>query len=148
MDEEPEARARASLLRSLAIYGALLAADVVVIAWVVSAGVQGAGFVTLSIVGVVGLLLGYQVWQHYRDTRAPLAETDGVVQRKWSRADLVIAWDSYYLTVDRTVFRLPKAEWITVNEGAYVTVVHFPHTLNVVSVHEIMRPPPDPSTQI
>ena len=129
-------------------YAALLIADVAVIAWVAGSGVQGAGFVTISIVGVVGLLLAYQVVQHWRDMRSPLAESEGVIQRKWSRADLIIAWDSYYITVDRAVFRVPKIDWIDLREGAYVKVVHFPHTLSVVSVHEVMRTQPDPTSRI
>jgi len=138
--EDPESAARASLFRSLLIYAALFAADIVVLYWVVAASKGPAAFVTLSIVGVVGLLLGYQVWQHFRDMRAPLAESTGVVLRKWSRADLIIAWHSYYLTVDRTVFRVQPEDFIKVDEAMYVKVVHFPHTLNVVSIHEVRRP--------
>lgn len=138
--QDPESSARASLFRSLLTYTALFTADIVVLYWVVANRAGPGAFVTISIVGVVGLLLGYQVWQHLRDLRAPLAESTGVVQRKWSRADLVIAWHSYYLTVERTVFRVQPEDYLNVDEGMYVKVVHFPHTLNVVSIHEILRP--------
>lgn len=137
---DPESAARASLVRSLVIYGAFLAADILVIAWVLTAGIQGAAYVTTTIVGVVGLLLLYQVVQHVRDLRAPLAESEGTVTRKWKNADLIIAWDSYYIRVDRAVFRIKPEYYLDVREGSYVKVVHFPHTLNVVSVHEL-RPP-------
>jgi hypothetical protein len=30
----------------------------------------------------------------------------------------------------------------------YVKVVHFPHTLNAVSIHEILRPPPEPEIEL
>ena len=75
------------------------------------------------------------------------AESEGLVVRKWKRADLIIAWDSYYLTVDRTVFRVKPEDWIQVREDAYVKVVHFPNTLNVVSIHELRPPaaPPPPA---
>lgn len=138
--QDPESSARASLFRSLLIYTAFLAVDVIVLSYVFSAGIEGAAYVTTSIVGVVGLLLLYQVVQHLRDLRAPLAESDGRVLRKWKNADLIIAWDSYYIRVDRTVFRVKPEHYLDVQEDAYVKVVHFPNTLNVVSVHEIVRP--------
>ncbi len=142
--DDPVAAARASLRRGALIYSALLVADVAVIAYILDARAGGAAFVTLSFVVVVGLLLVYQVAQHVRDFDSRLAETDGVVVRKWKRADLIIAMDSYYLTVGRAVFRLPPEEWIHVDEQTYVKVVHFPHTLTVVSVHPIERPPAPP----
>jgi xanthosine utilization system XapX-like protein len=129
-------------------YAALLVADVAVIVWVARAGIQGAGFVIVSIIGVIGVLLAYQVLQHARDMRAPLAESEGVVQRTWSRADLIIAWESYYITVERTVFKVAKVDWIDLREGSYVKVVHFPHTFSVVSVHDVLRPQGDPSARI
>ncbi|HEY8173172.1 MAG TPA: hypothetical protein VIH21_08785 [Dehalococcoidia bacterium] len=124
------------------IYTALLTVDVAVVYYIVTSGAKGAAYVTLSIIVVVGLLLGYQVFQHYRDLRSPLAESDGEIIRKWSRADLIVAWHSYYVTVDRRVFRVAAADYVEVDEGMYVKVVHFPNTLNVVSMHAIRRPPP------
>jgi hypothetical protein len=85
-------------------------------------------------------MLLYQVVQHARDLRAPLAESEGMVTRKWKNADLIIAWDSYYIRVDRYVFRIKPEQYIEVRENSYVKVVHFPHTLNVVSIHELRAP--------
>ncbi len=68
-------------------------------------GASGGAYVTITIVGLVGLLLAYHVYQHVRDLGAPLAESEGLVTRKWTRADLIIAMQSYYVTVGRTVFR-------------------------------------------
>lgn len=145
--DDPVRGARASLRRTAAIYGALLAADIAVVVYILIVRTSGAAFVTLSFVVVVGLLLAYQVVQHVRDFGARLAETDGVIVRKWKRADLIIAWDSFYLTVDRTVFRVRPEDWIHLDEGEFVKVVHFPHTLTVVSVHIAPRGelrPPEP----
>jgi hypothetical protein len=137
---DPASEARASVFRSLLIYGAFLAADLLVIGWVLSRGIQGPAYVTTSIVAVVGLMLLYQVVQHARDLRAALAESEGMVTRKWKNADLIIAWDSYYIRVDRYVFRIKPEQYIEVRENSYVKVVHFPHTLNVVSIHELRAP--------
>ncbi len=125
-------------------YAALLALAVLAVYYILADGPGGAGYVTLTIVGAVGLMLAYQVWMHARDLRSPLAESEGVVQRKWSRADLIIAWHSYYITVDRRVFRLQPEDHIMVDEGMYVKVVHFSRTLNVVSVHEVRGVPRPP----
>lgn len=146
--QDPESEARASLFRSLLIYSALLGIAALALYYIISAGPRGAGYVTLSIVAVVALLLASQVFQHYRDLRSPLVESEGVIQRKWSRADLIIFLHSYYLSVDRAVFRVRSEDYAMVDEAMYVKVVHFPNTRNVVSIHEIRRPPPDPSTQI
>lgn len=137
---DPEYVARNGLFRSLLIYAVFLAADISVIAYVASQGISGPAYVTTSIVVVVGLLLLYQVVQHVRDLRAPLAESEGLVLRKWKNADLVIVWDSYYIRVERTVFRIKPELYIDVRDDAYVKVVHFPHTLNVVSIHELRAP--------
>jgi hypothetical protein len=112
----------------------------VVVSYLASTGLSGARYVTLSVVGVVGLLLLYQVVQHMRDLDAPLAESTGLVAKKWSRADLFIAMQGHYIAVDRTIFRIPAVEWAHVALGAYVKVVHLPHTLGVVSIHELAPP--------
>jgi hypothetical protein len=94
------------------------------------------------------------VVQHYRDLRDPLAKSEGAVTRVWSRSDLIIAMPSYYVTVGRQVFRLKAEDYVPIEdrwkrlskldppEELYVKVVYFPHTLNAVSVHDAVRPPP------
>ena len=136
--QDPESAARASLRRSAFIYTLLLAVDVVVLGLIVANGASGGAYVTISIVGLVGLLLGYHVLQHVRDLGAPLTESEGLVTRKWSRADLIVAMQSYYIMVARVVYRVRPEEYIHLEEGMYVKIVHFPHSLNVVSVHEVL----------
>jgi len=136
---DPEAIARASLRRSMLIYLLLLAVDLLVVVSLALGSGSGGAYVTLSIVGLVGLLLAYYVVQHVQDLGAPLAESEGVVHRLWTRADLIIAWQSYYVLVGRTVFRVKPEDYIHLKLDMYVKVVHFPRTLNVVSVHEAPR---------
>ena len=135
---DPESLARAALRRGTVIYSALFLTDVVVFSLVVASGTSGAAYVTLSVVGIVGLLLGYFAMQHIRDVGGPLVESEGVVTRRWSRADFVIVMQSYYIMVERVVYRLQPEDYIHLEEGMYVKIVHFPHTLNVVSVHEVL----------
>jgi xanthosine utilization system XapX-like protein len=136
---DPEAAARASLRRSMLIYLLLLAVDLLVVVSIAVNGESGGAFVTLSIVGLVGLLLAYHVLQHIQDLGSPLAESEGVINRLWTRADLIIAWQSYYMLVGRTVFRVKPEDYIRLKTEMYVKVVHFPRTLNVVTVHEAPR---------
>jgi hypothetical protein len=62
------------------------------------------------------------------------------------RADFIIAWDSFYVLVNRNVFRLQPEDYGALDEDMYVKVVHFPNTLNVVSIHEIRRPLEPPAS--
>ena len=119
------------------MYSALFLLDAAVIWLVLSSGASGAAYVTLTIVGIVGLLLGYSAYQHIRDLGGPLAESEGLVARKWSRADFIIVMQSYYIMVERVVYKLQPEDYIHLEEGMYVKIVHFPHTLSVVSVHEV-----------
>jgi hypothetical protein len=144
-DTPPTTAPRASLLRSLFFYSALLAVDILAIIYVLSVGVAGAGYLTLAVIAVVGALLAYQVWTHLLDAGASVVETEGVVERKWQRADLIIVWHSYYITVGRRVFKIAPEDYIMVDEEMPVKVVHFPHTLNVVSVRDARKRPPLPS---
>jgi len=127
---------RASLIRGTLLYSAFLILDIAVIVLILVVRTGNAAFITLAFVAFVGVLLAFQVMQHMRDLGATLTETDGVVLRKWKRADLIIAMDSYYLTVGGKVFRVRPEDWIHIDEAMRVRVVHYPHTLNVVSVQE------------
>ncbi len=133
---DPESLARAALRRGAIFYTALLLLDAAVIWLIADAGAGGAAYVTLTVVGLVGLLIGYTAVQHIRDLGGQLAESEGMITRKWARADFIIFMQSYYIMVERTVYKLQPEDYIHLNEGMYVKVVHFPHTLNVVSVHE------------
>ncbi len=127
--------ARAALARTASLYAVLLIADVAVIVLIVIVRKSNVAFVTLAFVALVGVLLAYQVVQHIRDLRSSLVETEGQIVRKWRRADLIVAMQSHYLTVESGVFRVRPEDWIRVEEGDAVKIVHFPHTLTVVSVH-------------
>lgn len=154
--QEPERAARAALFRSFVFYSVVLLGIVALLTWLATFR----AYVALVLFGGIGVLVAYQVVQHYRDLREPLAESEGVVARVWSRADLIIALHSYYITVGRTVYRLQPEDFVPLEDrwrrlnqmdppqDLYVKVVHFPHTLNAVSVHEIVRHPSDPSSLI
>jgi membrane protein implicated in regulation of membrane protease activity len=132
-----EAAARASLRRSAALYALLLLGTLAGVWWIVTHAAGGGAYVTLAFAGGLALLLAYFVLQHLRDMGTPPATREDLVTRKWSRADLIIVMQSYYITVDRTVFRVKPEDYIHLEEGTRVRVVHFPHTLHVVSVERV-----------
>ena len=57
--QDPEQVARASLRRSAIIYAVILAIDVLFVYLLVANGASGGGYVTLSIVSLVGLLIAF-----------------------------------------------------------------------------------------
>jgi xanthosine utilization system XapX-like protein len=132
-------------------YSILLLAVIGLLTWLTT---LGGAYPALALVGLFGLLVAYQVVQHYRDLREPLAESEGIVSRAWARADLIIVWHSYYVSVAGSVYRLPPEEYVLLEDRwralnrldpprpLYVKVVHFPHTKTAVSVHEMLPPPP------
>lgn len=131
-----ESAARASLRRSAVLYTLLLLGTLAGAAWIVAHAAGGGAYVTLAFAVGLALLLAYFVVQHLRDMGAAPAAREGTVTRKWSRADLIVAMQSYYITVDRTVFRVRPEDYIHLEEKMRVRVVHFPHTLHVVSVEQ------------
>jgi hypothetical protein len=155
--EEPESAARAAMFRSMVTYAIILLAILAFITWLVT---LGGAYPAISIAGLFALLVAYQVFQHYRDLREPLAESEGILTRVWSRADLIIAWHSYYVTVGRKVYRLRPEDYVPLEDRwrqlekldppqpLYVKVVHFPHTLNAVSIHEMRPPPAEPEVPV
>jgi hypothetical protein len=139
---EPEAQARAALRRGALGWLAVLALDLLAFWYIFANQESAAAYLPLSFTGGVGLLLLYQLVQYVRDASAPLVETEGTVLKKWSRADYIFFGQGYYIAVGRAIFRIPAEDYLFLDEGAYVKVVHFPRTLNVVSVHPSTAPPP------
>jgi hypothetical protein len=134
---DAESAARASLIRGTLIYGALFAATLAGIVWVVVNAASGAAYVTVALAGLIALLLGYYVLQHLLDLRAPAVEHVGPIMKKWSRADLIIAWQSYYIMVGRKIFQIQPEQYLHLEEGQRARVVHFPHTLRVITAERL-----------
>jgi hypothetical protein len=103
-----------------------------------SAGLSAGRIAGLVFVGLVGLLLVYQVVQSVRDLFAQPVATEGLVERRWSRADLLIFRNSY-IFVGRSIFRLSPEQFIEADLGDTVRVVHYPHTATVESLEVVQR---------
>jgi hypothetical protein len=137
--------ARTAVLRSVLLFSPFLAivlAILVLIARDVSRdGASPGSIVGLTLVGFVALLLGYQVVQGLRDLFSKLTETVGLVERKWSRSDMLI-FQNTYLFVGRNVFRVEPEEALDIETGTMVRITHLPHTGAVERVELIPREEP------
>jgi hypothetical protein len=134
--------ARASVLRSVLLFSPFLAIVVAAFAFiardVAREGASGGSIVGLVLVGFIGLLLAYQVVQSVRDLFAELKETVGLVERRWSRSDFFL-FRNDYIFVRGDVFRLYPEQFVEVELGDTVRVVHYPHTSTVQSVEVLER---------
>lgn len=145
-----ERPSRAGLWRSAILYTPLFVLTLAALVLML-VGVIDDGPVLLVIMLVLAFLFGYQSIQAIRDLRANRTViTQGPVNRIWSKMDLFVT-RSYYITVDRNIFRIPVQAYWDLREEAKrmradgsdeeyrieVRVEHFPHTGNVVKVERL-----------
>jgi hypothetical protein len=134
--EEAHRAARSSLIRVALTFTPLfllsLAGAGIVIFNLVREGPSGL-IVTLALLLLAAFLTGHQSIQSLRDLRSSPRLSNGLVDRKWSRADLFVL-RSYYIYVDRSVFKVTPLIYTELEEGDTVAVSHYPHTNTVISV--------------
>lgn len=116
-------------LVALAVLG-FLAQDIVI------EGASAGRIVALVLVGFVALLLVYQVVQSVRDLFAQRVETTGVVERRWSRNDMLI-FRNDYIFVAGEVFRIEPEDAFDIEVGRKVRITHYPHTNAVIKVEAL-----------
>ena len=131
-----------SVLRSALIFAPFLAVTLVAFAFIVvdvaDEGLTGGRVVGMAMVGVVALMLTYQVVQSLRDLVAQPVETTGLVERTWSRNDFFL-FRNTYVFVERNVYRVPPEQRVHMASGDSVRIVHYPHTGAVVTI-EVASP--------
>lgn len=145
-----ESPSRAGLWRTAIFYTPLFLATLIA-SVLMLAGLFDGGIVLLIIGLIATFLFGYQSIQSLRDLREGTTKiTQGAVNRIWSKMDLFVT-RSYYITVDRNIFRIPVQAYWDLREEAKrmradgsdedyrieVRVEHFPHTGNVVKVERL-----------
>jgi hypothetical protein len=134
--EEAHRAARASLVRTVLVFTPLLLLSLAgvggVIFYLTREGPSGL-ILTLMLLCLAVFLTGHQSVQSLRDLRSSPRLTTGLVDRKWSRADLLVL-RSFYIYVDRSVFKVTPLIYHELEEGDTVSVNHYPHTNTVISV--------------
>jgi hypothetical protein len=134
--EQPRRSAKVSLVWSAVLYTPFFVAALAGLSFLIKGLVDefgGGGVAGVVIVGVVGLLTGYQSTQALRDLFAAPVETRGVVERRWSRSDFFVV-RSHYLMVKRNIFRIEPLQFVEVDLGDTVSIIHYPHTSTVESL--------------
>jgi hypothetical protein len=137
-----ERAARASLLRGALIYTPLLCAGVILTTLSILGRIN-AGAVLTVIEALLTVLFAHQSIQSIRDLRARPVTTEGVIGRKWSKMDFLIA-RSHYIGIGHNIFRVSAIDWRLLEEGDSVAIVHYPHTGTVVSAEQL---PPETAKQ-
>ena len=134
--------ARGSVLRSALLLAPFLAIALVALVFLARAtadeGVSAGRVVGLVLVGLVTLLIGYQVIQSVRDLFSQAIETVGVVERRWSRNDFFL-FRNTYIFLGRDVYRLAPEQSLDIDLGDTVRVRHFPHTSTVEDIELVAR---------
>ncbi len=134
--------ARATVLRSLLLFTPFLLVVLVALALLLRSaadeGASGGRIVAVVLVGLVALLLTYQVVQSVRDLFSRTVETIGRVERRWSRSN-ILRFRNGYIVVERNVFRLPLDRFAEVDLGDTVRIVHYPHTSTVEAIELVAR---------
>ena len=80
----------------------------------------------------------YHVVQSVRDLFSRTVETVGRVERRWNRSDFFLFRNSY-IFVGRDVFRLPPKQFVEIDLGDTVRIVHYPHTAAVETIEVVAR---------
>jgi len=131
-----------AVLRSALIFTPFLAVTLVAFAFIIfdvmDDGMTFGRVVGMTLVGLVGLMLTYQVVQSLRDLVASPVETTGLVERTWSRNDFFL-FRNTYVFVDRNVYRAPPEQGLRIESGDSVRIVHYPHT-GAVETIEVVSP--------
>lgn len=132
--------ARTMVLRSALLFTPFLLVALAALTFValdaVDGGWSGGSIVATMLIGLISLLLAFQVLQSLRDLVARPVETVGPVEKRWSRSDMFLFRNSYVF-VGRDVFRLPPDA--DVATGDLVRVTHYPHTATVEAIEVVER---------
>ena len=129
-------------MRSALLFAPFFAVSLFVFVFIVLDGVDqgmsGGRIAGLVLVGLVVLLLGYQVVQSLRDLFSRLVETVGLVDRRWSRNEYFL-FHNTYIFVDKSVYRLSPQQAFEIELGHMVRIVHLPHTGTVEMIEAVKQ---------
>jgi hypothetical protein len=134
--EEAHRAARATLVRTALVFTPLFLLSLAGVGGIIFNLVRegpGGLIITLVLLCLAGFLTGHQSIQSLRDLRSSPRVSSGLIDRKWNRADLFVL-RSYYIYVERSVFKVSPLIYVELEEGDMVSVNHYPHTNTVISV--------------
>src|SRR5437588_68462 len=107
--------ARGRVVRDAIVYTPLFLLCLVPLVLMV-AGVFDRAILAMVLLAIVTFLFGFQSVQSLRDLREQPREVQGPVTRRWTKRDVVVA-KSYYVTVEKAIFRIPVESYLDILEG-------------------------------
>ncbi len=132
---------RGRLFRDAAIYTPLFLGCLGLLIWMtLDAGARAP--VGMVLLAGMAFLFGYQCLQSLRDLREQPRSFSGPITRRWTKRDAFVS-KSYYITVDRAIYRIPVQIYLDLLVRDVVAIVAFPHTGTVLSVERLSRPEPE-----
>ncbi len=132
---------RGRLLRDAAIYTPLFLGCVGLLIWMtLDAGARAP--IGMILLAGMAFLFGYQSLQSLRDLRDQPRSFTGAITRRWTKRDAFVS-KSYYITVDRAIYRIPVQIYLDLLVRDVVAILAFPHTGTVLSVERLSRPEPE-----
>nr|AIE95471.1 hypothetical protein [uncultured marine group II/III euryarchaeote AD1000_66_E09] len=114
---------------SLSIFTAILALDGRTSLWL-----------TCGITSCISALSGGTAIAAWRDLFSEPRDTEGFINRKWTKSDVFI-FRGHYIMVGKRIFRIRKNTYGAMpEEGQGIYLQHYPHTNTVVHWEKIKSP--------
>lgn len=134
--------ARRKVVRSAAVWTPIFVASTALsIAFAVLALDSPGAWVSFAIAALIGLLSGVSALGALRDLYAEPIETQGPIERKWRKSDILV-FRGHYILCQKRVFRLPREDYEEMPEaGAGIIIRHYPHTNALVAWSKMPEPP-------
>ena len=137
-----EKQARKGIVRSIAWATPLLITSLSVSVFILMLALDGRTslWVTFGITSIVSLLSGVTAMAAWRDLFSEPRDTEGFINRKWTKSDVFI-FRGHYIRVGKRIFRIRKHTYEAMpKEGQGIYLRHYPYTNTVVHWEKIKSP--------
>jgi hypothetical protein len=138
-----ETRARRGIIRSAIWLTPVFIASTAAAVFLLSDFVGGSAslWVAFGLTALLALLSGVSTLGAWRDLFAEPQDTEGPINRKWTKSELFI-FRGHYVMVGKRVFRVHKAVYRDMPEiGDRIYLNHYPHTNALVRWQPLDNPP-------
>ncbi len=126
--------ARSKVVRSAAVWTPIFVVSTALsIAFAVLALDSPGAWISFAIAALIGVLSGVSALGALRDLYTEPVETQGLVERKWRKSDILV-FRGHYILCRKRVFRVPREDYEEMPEaGGGIIIRHYPHTNALVA---------------
>ena len=131
---EPGRRARRGVIRGAILYGPAFVVITALTIFNLIRGLEGhdGAWILFGLSGLMMVLLGVGALASLRDLFAVPVETQGRMQRKWTKADLFLL-RGHYVMVRRRVYRIGADLYLAMPDvDGWLSITHYPHTNAII----------------